>query len=143
LLSLAKNGKTSPRNLLKLISNSTTRMYISFATIPLAILLFYGIEDKTAWFFEGRHIGSYHYIVDNKHFYPIGLMVPHYAMIATVSIVGILISWLIHQMWELSNISIARALRRRKHNNLPISPHSLQTESPSLRSPWCIKSLRV
>jgi hypothetical protein len=79
---------------------------MSFAAIPLAILLFYGIEDKNAWFFGHDYINDYRYRIENNVVYHVGIMVSHYALIVTLSIVGILISWIIYEAWKLSNISI-------------------------------------
>ena len=75
--------------------------------IPLAVFLFYGIEDKTAWFFGHDYINDYRYRIDGV-VHHIGIMVGHFALIATVSIVGILISWIIIEELKESNVSIKR-----------------------------------
>jgi len=100
-----KNENSSP-NFLKQIVCSRRTKYMSFAAIPLAILLFYGIEDKNAWFFGHDYINDYRYRIENNVVYHVGIMVSHYALIVTLSIVGILISWIIYEAWKLSNISI-------------------------------------
>ncbi len=82
-------------------------LFVTFALIPVAILLFYGIEDKTAWFFGHDYINDYRYRIDGV-VHNIGIMVGHFALIATVSIVGILISWIIIEGLKESNVSINR-----------------------------------
>jgi hypothetical protein len=52
-------------------------MYISFATIPLVILLFYGIEDKNAWFFGHIYVDDYRHRIGNNVVYNLGLMIGH------------------------------------------------------------------
>lgn len=81
-------------------------MCILFATIPIAVLFFYGIEDKNAWFFGHEFINDYRYRIGNNVVYHIGVLVSHYSLIVTLSIVGILISWIIYETLKLSNISI-------------------------------------
>ena len=82
---------------------------MSIVAIPVAILLFYGIEDKNAWFFGHDYINDYRYRIENNVVYHIGVMVSHYALIVTLSIVGILISWIIYELVKLSNITINRS----------------------------------
>ena len=77
--------------------------------IPVAILLFYGIEDKSAWFFGHDYINDYRYRIENNVVYHIGVMVSHYALIVTLSIVGLLISWIIYEILKLSNVTISRS----------------------------------
>ena len=107
LLSLEKKTKKedSSRDFLKICSVRRT-FHISIFAIPVAILLFYGIEDKNSWFFGHDYINDYRYRIENNVVYHIGVMVSHYALIVTLSIVGILISWIIYEEWKLSNISI-------------------------------------
>jgi hypothetical protein len=76
--------------------------------IPVTILLFYGIEDKNAWFFGHDYINDYRYRIENNVVYHIEVIVGHYAVIVTLSIVGILISWIIYELVKLSNITINR-----------------------------------
>lgn len=91
--------------------NIKKSLYISFAIIPLSILLFYGIEDKNADYFKkGRFITNtegweYRY---SGVIYPYGLMVNHWSVIVVVSIVGILISWIGHEIFKLVKYSITR-----------------------------------
>jgi hypothetical protein len=99
-------SKNSQRNFIKVICRRRIITCLSFAIIPLAILLFYGIEDKTAWFFGHDFIDDYRYKVSNNVVYHIGVMVSHYSLILTLSIVGILIGWIIYEVWKLLNISI-------------------------------------
>lgn len=74
-------------------------MYISFAIIPLAIILFYGIEDKSGWFFGHQFIDDYRYKIssNNNLVYNLGVMVSHYALVVILSIIGILFSWMGHE----------------------------------------------
>jgi hypothetical protein len=110
LLSLEKRTKKkdSSRDFLKICSVQRT-FHISIVAIPVAILLFYGIEDKNAWFFGHDYINDYRYRIENNVIYHIGVMVSHYALIVTLSIVGILISWIIYELVKLSNITINRS----------------------------------
>jgi hypothetical protein len=110
LLSLEKKTKKedSSRDFLKICSVRRT-FHISIIAIPVAILLFYGIEDKNAWFFGHDYINDYRYRIENNVVYHIGVMVSHYALIVTLSIVGILISWIIYELVKLSNITINRS----------------------------------
>ena len=80
---------------------------VIFVIIPLAVLFFYGIEDKTAWFFGHDYINDYRYRIDGV-VHNIGIMVGHFALIATVSIVGLLISWIIIEGLKESNVSFNR-----------------------------------
>lgn len=81
---------------------------MSIVAIPVAILLFYGVEDKNAWFFGHDYINDYRYRIENNVVYHIGVMVSHYALIVTLSIVGILISWIIYEVLKLYNVAINR-----------------------------------
>jgi hypothetical protein len=108
LLNLEWYSKNSHYNFIKLSCNRRTVTCISFAIIPLAILLSYGIEDKTAWFFGHDFIDDYRYRVSNNVVYHLGVMVSHYSLILTLSIVGMLIGWIIYEGWKLLNISITR-----------------------------------
>lgn len=105
-MSLEAKGKNSSHNFFKQIWHGKRIFYISIATIPFAILLFYGIEDKTAWFFGHDYIDDYRYRISNNVVYHLGAMVSHYALVVTLSIVGILISWIIYEACKLSNISL-------------------------------------
>jgi hypothetical protein len=79
-----------------------------FAIIPIAILLYYGIEDKNAWFFGHDYINDYRYRIGNNGIYHIGVMVSHYSLIVALSIVAILVSWIIYEGLKLSGILIRR-----------------------------------
>lgn len=74
-----------------------------FVIIPLAVLLYYGIEDNTAWFFGHDYINDYKYRIDGV-VYNIGIMVGHFALIVTVSLVGLLIAWVGYETLKASNI---------------------------------------
>ncbi len=110
LLSLERKTKKedSSRDFLKLCSVRRT-FHISIVAIPVVILLFYGIEDKNSWFFGHDYINDYRYRIENNVVYHIGVMVSHYALIVTLSIVGILISWIIYELVKLSNITLNRS----------------------------------
>jgi 1,4-dihydroxy-2-naphthoate octaprenyltransferase len=110
LLSLEEKSskKKSTPNFLKINSGRKT-FHISIVVIPVAILLFYGIEDKNAWFFGHDYINDYRYRIENNVVYHIGVMVSHYALIVTLSIVGTLISWIIYEVLKLSNIIVNRS----------------------------------
>jgi hypothetical protein len=110
LLSLEEKSKRrdSIRDFLKIYSGRRT-FHISIVAIPVAILLFYGIEDKNAWFFGHDYINDYRYKIGNNVVYHIGVMVSHYALIVTLSIVGTLISWIIYEVLKLSNIIVNRS----------------------------------
>jgi hypothetical protein len=110
LLSLEKKSskKNSSPNFLKINSGRKT-FHISIIAIPVAILLFYGIEDKNAWFFGHDYINDYRYRIENNVVYHIGVMVSHYALIVTLSIVGLLISWIIYEVLKLSNVAINKS----------------------------------
>lgn len=97
---------TSNRNFLKHICTGRRTFCFSIVAIPVAILLFYGLEDKNAWFFGHDYINDYRYRIENNVVYNIGVMVSHYALIVTLSIIGILISWLAYETWKVSKISI-------------------------------------
>lgn len=110
MLSLEKKSskKNSSPNFLKINSGRKT-FHISIIAIPVAILLFYGIEDKNAWFFGHDYINDYRYRIENNVVYHIGVMVSHYALIVTLSIVGLLISWIIYEVLKLSNVAINKS----------------------------------
>lgn len=110
MLSLEEKSskKKSTPNFLKINSGRKT-FHISMVAIPVAILLFYGIEDKSAWFFGHDYINDYRYRIENNVVYHIGVMVSHYALIVTLSIVGLLISWIIYEVLKLSNVTISRS----------------------------------
>jgi hypothetical protein len=109
LLSLEEKSskKNSSPNFLRINSGRKT-FHFSIVAIPVAILLFYGIEDKNAWFFGHDYINDYQYRIENNVVYHIGVMVSHYALIVTLSIVGLLISWIIYEVLKLSNVAINR-----------------------------------
>lgn len=91
------------------INSGRKTFHISIIAIPVAILLFYGIEDKNAWFFGHDYINDYRYRIENNVVYHIGVMVSHYALIVTLSIVGLLISWIIYEVLKLSNVAINKS----------------------------------
>ena len=91
------------------INSVRKTFHISIVAIPVAILLFYGIEDKNSWFFGHDYINDYRYRIENNVVYHIGVMVSHYALIVTLSIVGLLISWIIYEVLKLSNVTISRS----------------------------------
>ena len=108
MLSLEEKSskKNSNPNFLK---SSRKTFQMSIVAIPVAILLFYGVEDKNAWFFGHDYINDYRYRIENNVVYHIGVMVSHYALIVTLSIVGLLISWIIYEVLKLSNVAISRS----------------------------------
>lgn len=107
LLSLMENNKSSIRKF-KLRCNINTSMYLSFAVIPLALLIFYGIEDNLADFFANAiYPDDYRTVYDNK-VYHLGIMVSHWAIIVILSILGILLSWIGHEGLKLVTNSITR-----------------------------------
>ena len=110
MLSLEEKSskKKSTPNFLKINSGRKT-FHISIVAIPVAILLFYGIEDKNSWFFGHDYINDYRYRIENNVVYHIGVMVSHYALIVTLSVVGLLISWIIYEVLKLSNVTISRS----------------------------------
>lgn len=75
----------------------------SFAIIPLCVLGFYGTEDNTAWFFGHDYINDYRYRIDGV-VHNIGIMVGHFALIVTLSVVGLLIAWIVYETLKESNI---------------------------------------
>lgn len=80
----------------------------SFVIIPLVVLLYYGIEDNTAWFFGHDYINDYRYRIDGI-VYNIGIMVGHFSLIVTISLVGLLIAWIAYETLKASNImNVAR-----------------------------------
>ena len=86
----------------------------SFVIIPLGVLLYYGIEDNTAWFFGHDYINDYRYRIDGV-VYNIGIMVGHFALIVTVSLVGLLIAWVVYETLKAFNImNVARVRDHRK-----------------------------
>jgi ABC-type multidrug transport system permease subunit len=86
----------------------------SFVIIPLVVLLYYGIEDNTAWFFGHDYINDYRYRIDGV-VYNIGIMVGHFALIVTVSLVGLLIAWVVYETLKAFNImNVARVRDHRK-----------------------------
>lgn len=91
------------------INSGRKTFHISIIAIPVAILLIYGIEDKNAWFFGHDYINDYRYRIENNVVYHIGVMVSHYALIVTLSIVGLLISWIIYEVLKLSNVAINKS----------------------------------
>lgn len=91
------------------INSGRKTFHISIIAIPVAILLFYGIEDKNAWFSGHDYINDYRYRIENNVVYHIGVMVSHYALIVTLSIVGLLISWIIYEVLKLSNVAINKS----------------------------------
>jgi hypothetical protein len=95
----------SSHNFFKICSGRRA-FYISIVAIPVTVLLFYGIEDKNAWFFGHDYINDYRYRIENNVVYHIGIMVSHYALIVTLSILGILIGWIIYEVLKLSNVKI-------------------------------------
>ena len=76
-------------------------MHISFVIIPLSILLFYGIEDKNANFFAQVEYRDDYRAVYEKTVYPMGIMVSEWALIAILSIVGFLVSWISHEILKV------------------------------------------
>jgi hypothetical protein len=91
------------RSLPKFFKSRTTPVITTFVIIPLAILLFYGIEDNTAWFFGHDYINDYRYRIDGV-VYNIGIMVGHFALIVTLSVVGLLVAWILYEVLKVSNI---------------------------------------
>jgi len=86
--------------------NVKKSMCLSLVIIPLSIMLFYGIEDKNADFFARVKYPDDYRAVYNKMVYRMGIMVSHSALIVTLSIVGILISWIGHEAFKLIKDSI-------------------------------------
>lgn len=107
MLRLEKKSKNSnsTRDFFRICSGRRA-FHISIVAIPVAVLLFYGIEDKNAWFFGHDYINDYRYRIENNVVYHIGVMVSHYALIVTLSILGILIGWIIYEVLKLSNVII-------------------------------------
>ena len=81
-------------------------MCLTLVIIPLSIMLFYGIEDKNADFFAKAKYPDDYRAVYNNTVYRMGIMVSHSALIVTLSIVGILISWIGHEAFKLLKDSI-------------------------------------
>jgi hypothetical protein len=76
-----------------------------FGLVPLFILLFYGIEDKNAWFFGHEYINDYRYRIQGNVVNHVGVMISHYSLVVIISIVAILISWIGYYAWRLVQIS--------------------------------------
>lgn len=93
----------SRRPLAQLFTIRRITLITSLVIIPLAVLLFYGIEDNTAWFFGHDYINDYRYRIDGI-VYNIGIMVGHFALIVTLSLVGLLIAWISYETIRASNI---------------------------------------
>ena len=93
----------SERSLPQFFTIRRITLITSFVIIPLAVLLFYGIEDNTAWFFGHDYISDYRYRIDGI-VYNIGIMVGHFALIVTLSLVGLLIAWITYETVKASNI---------------------------------------
>ena len=71
-------------------------IYLSLAAIPLILIAIFGIDDKKADFFnKGDGITAEYRIIYKQQMYYFGEMVSHWSMIATLSIVGILISTIV------------------------------------------------
>jgi len=108
LLSLIEKGKIRKTISIRRIGIKASKCGI-FALIPLSILLFYGTEDKNADFFEnGDGVRAEYKIIYNRQAYYIGEMVSHWSLIVTLSIVGLLISWIIYEALNLSKLSIRK-----------------------------------
>lgn len=93
----------SEHSLPKFFTIRRITLITSFVIIPLAVLLFCGIEDNTAWFFGHDYINDYRYRIDGI-VYNIGIMVGHFALIVTLSLVGLLIAWITYETVKASNI---------------------------------------
>ncbi len=74
---------------------------IMFTAIPVSILLFYGIDDKNEYFFGHNYVNDYRYKTQENEVYRVGIMVSHHALLATLSIIGLLISWIGYEMFKL------------------------------------------
>ena len=74
------------------------RLYIIFASIVALVIAFYGVNEDSAkeerFFAEGDGVSSEYRIRVGGHVYHLGEMVSHWANIAVLSIIGILISWI-------------------------------------------------
>lgn len=119
MLSLIEKGKIRKTNFVSNIrkTNSIRRIGIKaskcsiFALIPLFILLFYGIEDKKADFFEnGDGVRAEYKIIYNRQAYYIGEIVSHWSLIVTLSVVGLLISWIFYEVLKVSKLPIRKYL---------------------------------
>lgn len=91
------------RSLPQFFKSRTIPLITTFVIIPLAILLFYGIEDNTAWFFGHDYINDYRYRIDGV-VYNIGIMVGHFSLIVTLTVVGLLVAWILYEVLKVSNI---------------------------------------
>lgn len=91
------------RSLVQFFTIRRITLITSFVIIPLAVLLFCGIEDNTSWFFGHDYINDYRYRIDGI-VYNIGIMVGHFALIVTISLVGLLIAWITYETLKASNI---------------------------------------
>lgn len=75
-------------------------MLVSFAVIPLIIVLYFGIEDKNKHFFDnGNGVTAEYKIIYNKQSFHLGEMVSHYSLLVTVCMVGIFLSVIGHLFW--------------------------------------------
>jgi hypothetical protein len=75
------------------------RLYIIFASITALVICFYGLDEDSAkqerFFVEGDYYNDYQIRVGSHH-YHVGIMVSHWANIAVLSIIAIMITWIIH-----------------------------------------------
>lgn len=108
MLSLLEHSKVRKTNFTRRISIKALKCGI-FSLIPLSILFFYGIEDKSAWFFGHDYIDDYRYRINNV-VHHIGIMVGHFALLVTLSVVGLLISWIIYEALNLSKLLIRKSV---------------------------------
>ena len=92
----------SSANFFKRLSHGKVSTCILFTSIPVTILLFYGIDDKNESFFGHDYINDYRYRSQGNVVYHVGIMVSHYALLVTLSIIGLLISWIGYEMLKLS-----------------------------------------
>lgn len=72
-------------------------LYLIFGSIFFATLFYYGHEEENVkqqrFFDEGIHYDDYR-VRMGSHFYHLGIMVSHWANIAIITIIGILIAWI-------------------------------------------------
>ena len=68
------------------------------------MLLFYGVEDKNADFFDKAIYPDDYRAVYNQKVFHIGIMVSNLALIVILSVIGILISWIIIEGLKAANI---------------------------------------
>jgi hypothetical protein len=97
-----RTNPSSKHSLRRVFTNKKITIF-AFATIPLAVLIFYGIEDKTAWFFGHDYINDYRYRIDGV-VHRIGVMVGHFALVVTLSVISLLIAWITYEFVKSSNI---------------------------------------